>query len=127
MSRTPEPPPIRPRWTTGTILAAVALVAANVALVSQIVRDTGSWEIAAMMLGTNAFLCLLLGVAVRFRLIPLLAMFSTAALTETMLWQVAFARRNTDWIVAVAVLGGAVLLAVEIGLKAARKARSRHD
>ena len=125
MSRPPEPPPRRRRWTTGALLAAVALVATNVALVAQIVRDSGDWHIALMMLATNAIFCLVFGAAFRFRPIPLLAMFSTAALTETMLWQVTFARRDTDWIVAVAILGGVVLLAVEIGLKAARKSRSR--
>ncbi len=106
----PKPP--RRRWTLGMVLAVVAMIAANVALVAQINRDTGNWQVGLMMLGANVLFCAPIAPIVRFRPFSLLAMFTTAALTETMLWQMATARQNTDWIVAVAVLGGGFVFLV---------------
>jgi hypothetical protein len=105
-------------------MAIVAMIAANVALASQVVKH-GGWQLAAVIVGTNAAFCTLAGAVVRFRLVPLMALFTTAELTEALLWQSAASGRPSDWIATVAVLGAITLLALALGLHAARQAQSR--
>jgi hypothetical protein len=124
---TPPPPENRRRerrrFTIADYLMIVAVIAANVALVSQVfnVSGPGSWIVAAMVLGVNALFCLVFGVVLRFRMIPLLAMFTTAALTEAILWQAAISKRNNTWIVVIALLGGALLAVVVMRVRAVRR------
>jgi hypothetical protein len=105
------------------------MVAANLALLGQIVRAAGrsGWFVGGMILATNLALCGVMGVVGRFRLIPLMAMFSTAALTEAFLYQAATVGRDSGWIVVVAVLGALALVAGWTGLRSARRRQhSRH-
>ena len=111
-----------PRWRLGTLLAVVAMVAANLTLWAGLNRAAG-WRLALVVVAVNAVLCLMAGAVVRFRLVPLLALFTTAELTEALLLQSALSDRGGDWIAAVAVLGGLALLAVMAGLSAARRVR----
>jgi hypothetical protein len=103
-----------PTWTIGTLLALVAAVAAHVALVSEAFRRSGGWFLPLGMLGMTTFLCLVLGSVFSYRLVPLLALSSTAVLTESLLIQAVGSGRSNAWIVVVAVLGAAMLAAVEV-------------
>jgi hypothetical protein len=100
------------------------MIAANVSLGAQVVR-LGGWRLAVMLIGTNAVLCLLAGAAFRFRLIPLMALFTTAELTEGLLLQAAMSRRSSDWIATAAILGAVALLALALGIRGMHRSRSR--
>lgn len=104
----------RTTWTIGTLLALVAAVAAHTALVSEAYRRSGGWFLPLAMLGMTMFLCLVLGSIFSYRLVPLFALSSTAALTEAVLIQTVGSGRSNSWIVVIAVLGAAMLAAVEI-------------
>jgi uncharacterized membrane protein YphA (DoxX/SURF4 family) len=111
----PMTPP--PRWTLSGPLLAVAVAAANLGLFRQIVRTAeghraDAWALASLMMAVNAGLCLILGLAARLRPRGLALMFTVAALTETILWQRALARRDTSWVVPAAVAGGLLLVAL---------------
>lgn len=115
-----------PAWTIGTLLAVVAAVAAHAALASEAYHRSGGWFLPLGMLGTTAFLCLVLGSVFSYRLVPLLALSSTAVLTEALLIQTVGAGRSNTWIVVVAVLGAAMLAAVEVVRRAnARRRRAK--
>lgn len=113
----------RPRPGLGAMLAVVAMVAANATLAAPLVRH-GGWTLAAVLIGTNALFCGLAGFALRLRLAPMMALFTTAELTEAMLWQASQGRPSGP-IAAAAVLGGMFLLAVAWGRREARRARRR--
>lgn len=102
------------RWSIGTLLALVAAVAAHAALASEAYRRSGGWFLPLAMLGMTAFLCLVLGSVFSYRLVPLLALSSTAVLTESVLIQTVGSGRSNTWIVVVAVLGATMLAAVEV-------------
>jgi hypothetical protein len=116
--------PPRPRLSLGAVMAIVAMIGANAALVAQVAKS-GGWRLAGVVVLTNAALCTLAGAVVRFRLIPLMALFTSAELTEALLWQSAVSRRSNDWIATVAILGALTLLALAVGVHSARGARSR--
>jgi hypothetical protein len=120
----PDTPNRRSRLTLGALLAIVAMLAANISLVVQVGR-LGGWGLAAMIVGTNAVFCLMAGAVVRFRLIPLMALFTTAALTEALLFQAATSRRPSGWIATAAVMGAVALLALAVGVRALQRPRSR--
>jgi hypothetical protein len=121
---TTDKPSSSARLSLGGMLAIVAMLAANGALASQVVK-AGGWRLAGLIVATNAVFCTLAGLVVRFRLVPLMALFTTAELTEALLWQSATSGKPSDWIATVALLGAVVLLALALGLNAAHRARSR--
>ena len=121
---TSDGPSSRRRLSLGGMLAIMAMIAANLALASQVVK-VGGWRLAGIIVGTNAVFCTLAGLVVRLRLVPLMALFTTAELTEALLWQSATSGRSSDWIATVAVLGAVALLALALGINAAHRARSR--
>lgn len=101
------------RWTIGELLSIVAMIAANLALLGEVGRRGGwfAWALGGVILVTNLAFCGVMGVLLRFRLIPLMTMFSTAALTEAFLVQAATADRDAGWIVTGAALGLLLLAA----------------
>ncbi len=113
-----------PTWTIGTLLALVAAISAHVALASEAYRRGGGWFLPLGMLGVTAFLCLALGAVFSYRLIPLLALSTTAVLTEAVLIQTIGSGRSHSWIVMVAVLGAGMLAVVE-GVRRSRSRRGR--
>lgn len=123
----PPPTDDRPRrsqWTLGRASLAVAMVAGNLTLWSIVTRSYGRFAAVVLVL-TNAVLCLFAAPVVGFRLIPVLAIFTTAELTEAMLLQSANSPDNANRIAVVAVLGGAALVIMGVGISANRRRRRR--
>jgi hypothetical protein len=103
------------------------MIAANVAMVAEVVKISPDPDraklIAGLMLATNAVLCFILGIGFRFRLIPLMGIFTTAALTEALLLGAAASRQNNAWILVVAMLGAILLAWIMVRLRAATRRR----
>ncbi len=116
-------PALRWRAWLGEGMAALALVAANALMVVMLFRIRGGpdWPLAGMMLGMNALLALLCGAVVRFRPVPLMAVFTTAALTEAYLLPSATTDRDPGWIILVAAIGSLMLLAFWTTFRASRE------
>lgn len=79
-----EGPPPASRWSLGTLLCGVGLIAANVTLWADL-RRSGGWRLIAAFVVVNLTFCLMAGPALRFRLIPMMVLFTTVELTEAML------------------------------------------
>lgn len=122
--RLDDDPHPRHRWTLGTLALAVAMVAGNLALWAVVSRSYGRFAAVALVV-INAVFCLIAAPAVGFRLVPVLAVFTTAELTEAMLLQSATSPDASGTIAAVAVLGGLALLALGAGFATIHRGRRR--
>ena len=101
-------------------------VAAQATLLAAAVRAQGprGWTVGLAMIAVNGALCALPALAVRIRLLPWLALLTTASLTEALLWPVAATGRNNRGISTVAMIGLAALAAAYLGLVALRRRRN---
>jgi hypothetical protein len=115
----------------GMALASAAVVAANLAVVGEVIRTAptarAAWVGCGLILGTNGILCALFGLVLRFRFVPLMGIFTVAALTEALLWRSAASGRNSGWIAVVAILGGCLLAGFAYALRGFRRRRSQGD
>jgi hypothetical protein len=110
-------------------LVLLALIAANWAVIAEASRAAdnlrSAWIACGVVLGTNGLLCALLGLVLRFRLLPLMGIFTVAALTEAVLWRVAASGRNPSWIALVAIVGACLLAVFGYRLDRVRRTRQR--
>jgi hypothetical protein len=80
-------------------------------MVTEVVRTAGlrGGELAAGMVLTNGIFALVLRAVWRIRIVPLLAVFTTTAMTEALVWRTAWEGRRTNELVYLG-LGSALVL-----------------
>lgn len=120
-----EDSPRRPSQSEA--LAGTAFIVAHIAMIVEVVRSAGTrgGELVVGILFANGFFALILRAFWRVRLVPLLAIFTTTAMTEAFVWRSAWeGRRNTE----IAYVGflSAVLFAL-FALIVLRLQRNRHE
>lgn len=94
-------------------LAGTAFVAAHLAMIFQVVRTAGPFggRLAAALCLANLLLAVFVRVVWRFRVAAVLAIFSTTAMTEALVWRSAWEGARTREL-AFAGLQGVLLLAL---------------
>jgi len=104
-----ESGPRRP--TQSEALAGVAFLMAHCAMITEVVRTSGmrGRELAAGMILANGIFALVFRVVWRIRIVPLLAIFTTTAMTEALVWRTAWEGQRKDELVYFG-LGCAVVL-----------------
>jgi hypothetical protein len=70
---------------------------AHLAMISEVVRSAGArgGQLAVAILLTNGVFALVLRAFWRIRLVPILAIFTTTAMTEALVWRSAWEGRRT--------------------------------
>lgn len=86
------------RPTQSEAFAGMAFILAHIAMIAEVVRTAGvrGAELAVAMLITNGIFAIVLRVAWRIRLVPILAIFTTTAMTEALVWRSAWEGRRTQ-------------------------------